>query len=233
MIGGSFGQVGGGQFDPNDRFDTFDFNEYFEPKQRNGVRNRVNVARLIGGATPGPGNVGLLAPDYPANKSQGFIYALLTRTNGSLGYASANFSVVPGTAQAGADYIYNATAPMYPIEWEYIGPSRMHSDGLWGTNTVMNDAYGRALVARIERHAERHRRRQQQPIDHGQFTRPVPVGQSAERGPVLPRWTKHPARRGSGPLQWRRSISRTMAEKPAPSASPRRRMRAARMRSLA
>ena len=115
MIGGSFSQVGGGQYDPNDRFDTFDFNEYIEPKQRNGVvRNRVNVARLIGGATPGPGNVGLLATD-PATKGQGFIYTLLTRTNGSLGYASANFSVVPGSAQAGLDYVYNATAPVYPI----------------------------------------------------------------------------------------------------------------------
>ena len=142
MIGGSFSQVGGGQYDPNDRFDTFDFNEYIEPKQRNGVRNRVNVARLIGGATPGPGNVGLLATDYPATKGQGFIYTLLTRTNGSLGYASANFSVLPGSAQAGLDYVYNATAPVYPIEWEYIGPTRMHSDGLWGTNTVMNDVYG-------------------------------------------------------------------------------------------
>ena len=141
MIGGSFSQVGGGQFDPNDRTNAFDPNEYVEPKQRDGVRNRNNVARLIGGATPGPGNVGLLTPNYQANKSQGFIYGLLTRTNGALGYASANFSVVPGTASAGIDYTYNASAPVYPEMWEYIGPSRMHSDGLWGTNTVMNDVF--------------------------------------------------------------------------------------------
>jgi uncharacterized delta-60 repeat protein len=143
MIGGLFNQVGGGQFDTNTRPDSVDGNVYDEPKQRDGVRNRNNVARLIGGATPGPGNIGLLAPDYPANKSQGFIYALLTRTNGALGYASANFSVVPGTAKAGIDYTYNASPPEYPIEWEYIGPSRMHSDGLWGTNTVMNDVFGK------------------------------------------------------------------------------------------
>jgi uncharacterized delta-60 repeat protein len=140
MIGGSFNQVGGGQFDPLDR-DAFDINEYFEPKQRNGVRNRINVARLIGGATPGPGNIGFLSPTYPATKSQGFIYPLLTRTNGSLGYASANFSVAEGSALSGVDYNYNASPPTYPIEWEYIGPTRMHSDGLWGTNTVMNDNY--------------------------------------------------------------------------------------------
>ena len=142
MIGGSFSQVGGGQFDPNIRPDSFDFNQYIEPKQRDGVRNRNNVARLIGGVTPGPGNIGLLADAYPASKSQGFLFTLLTRTNGSLGYASANFSVVPGTAQAGADFVYNAGAPVYPEQWEYLGPTRMHSDGLWGTNTVMNDDFG-------------------------------------------------------------------------------------------
>ena len=73
MIGGTFSQVGGGQFDPNVRPDSFALNQYIEPKQRDGVRNRNNVARLIGGATPGPGNVGLLDSTYPANKSQGFI----------------------------------------------------------------------------------------------------------------------------------------------------------------
>jgi uncharacterized delta-60 repeat protein len=143
MIGGTFSRVGGGQFDANVRTNSFDPNEYLEPKRRDGVRNRNNVARLIGGATAGPGNIGLLQANYPANKSQGFIYALLTRTNGTLGYATANFSVAPGTALAGIDYTYNASAPVYPEMWEYIGPSRMHSDGLWGTNTVMNDNFGK------------------------------------------------------------------------------------------
>jgi uncharacterized delta-60 repeat protein len=142
MIGGSFTQVGGGQFDPNVRPDSFDPFQYFEPKQRDGVRNRNNVARLIGGGTPGPGNIGFLNSAYPATKSQGFIFTLLTRTNGSLGYASANFAVAPGTAHSGLDYNYNGAAPLYPIMWEYIGPSRMHSDGLFGVNTVMNDVFG-------------------------------------------------------------------------------------------
>ena len=142
MIGGSFSQVGGGQFDKLVRPDTFDQFQYREPKQRDGIRNRNNVARLIGGATPGPGNIQFLNPSYPANKSQQFIFTQLSRTNGALGYASANFSVVPGTAQAGSDFTYYSTPPVYPIMWEYIGPSRMHSDGLWGTNTVMNDVFG-------------------------------------------------------------------------------------------
>ena len=142
MIGGRFSQVGGGQYDPLVRPDSTDVNQYREPKQRDGVRNHNNVARLIGGSTEGPGNIGMLTDNYQATKSQGFIYTLLTRTNGTLGYATANFSVVPNTAQAGVDFIYNAAPPVYPIMWEYIGPSRMHSDGLWGTNTVMNDSFG-------------------------------------------------------------------------------------------
>jgi len=70
MIGGSFYQVGGGEADPNvcNTLDNelgydesfADPNLYVEPKTRDGVRNRSNFARLIGGATPGPGNIKLM-----------------------------------------------------------------------------------------------------------------------------------------------------------------------------
>ena len=161
MIVGSFSQVGGGQFDKNVRPGdyaynqitetyTFDpnFNAYLnldvwpEPKSRDGVRNRGNVARLIGGVTPGPGNIGMAASSYTVNKTDSFDSVGLVRTNGTLGYASANFSVLPSLAQSGVDYSYGATAPTYPIEWEYIGPTRMHSDGLFGSSTLMNDKFG-------------------------------------------------------------------------------------------
>src|SRR5262249_37477553 len=65
LIGGSFLQVGGGQADANVRFDaayptnTYNANVWSEKKSRTGLRNRSNVARLIGGSTPGPGNIGL------------------------------------------------------------------------------------------------------------------------------------------------------------------------------
>ena len=162
IIGGSFSQVGGGQFDamvrPNDYtvydistgsytydpvFDTYlNMDVWPEPKTRDGVRNRGNVARLIGGATPGPGNLGLAAPSYAANKTQSYEAVTLIRTNGSLGYASANFSVLPGVAQSGVDYAYSGSAPTYPIEWEYMGPTRQHSDGLYGANGLMEGNYG-------------------------------------------------------------------------------------------
>ncbi len=154
MIGGSFSQVGGGQFDELVRPDDYGFdsnistvntlnaNVWPEPKARDGVRNRGNVARLIGGATPGPGNIGLGATTYAANKTQSFEAVTMVRTNGSLGYATANFSVLPGLAQSGMDYSYSGNAPTYPIEWEFMGPTRQHSDGLFGNNDLMNDNYG-------------------------------------------------------------------------------------------
>ena len=150
MIAGSFAQVGGGQFDVNVRpgdygFDSslgayLNLNIWPEPKTRDGIRNRGNVARLIGGATPGPGNIGMAATSYAVNKTDSFESVSLVRTNGFLGYASANFSVLPGLAQSGSDYTYDATAPTYPIEWEFFGPSRMHSDGLYGAGGLMNDS---------------------------------------------------------------------------------------------
>ena len=153
MIGGSFFQVGGGEADTNvcNTLDNelsisnsfADPNLWVEPKTRDGVRNRSNVARLIGGATPGPGNISLLANNYSANKSQSALSISLVRTNGELGPVSANFSVLPGLASSGVDYIYNSTPPLYWIAWEYLShPSRLHSDGLSGQNGSLIDPYG-------------------------------------------------------------------------------------------
>ena len=152
MIAGSFAQVGGGQFSEDVRPGDYTLdpnlgvylnqNVWPEPKTREGIRNRGNVARLIGGATPGPGNIGFTAPSYAANKSQSFESVTLTRTNGFLGYASANFTVQPSLAVNGVDYSYGGTAPIYPICWEYSGPSRIHGDGMVGGNSLMTEGLG-------------------------------------------------------------------------------------------
>ena len=157
MIGGSFFQVGGGQADTNvcNTLDAElgidesfgDPNLYVEPKTRDGVRNRNNLARLIGGATPGPGNISLLQNSYSANKSQSALSVSLVRTNGTLGPVSANFSVAPNLAQSGVDYIYNGTAPLFWIAWQYlVNPTRMHSDGLSGQNGALVDNFGLNLT---------------------------------------------------------------------------------------
>ena len=123
MIGGSFEQVGGGQANTNacnvldDEYGiqrSFDDpNLWVEPKSRDGVRNRSSVARLMGGATAGPGNIGFQTPSLFANKSQSILSVGLVRTNGVLGPASANFSIQAGTAQSGADYFYDSTPPQF------------------------------------------------------------------------------------------------------------------------
>jgi uncharacterized delta-60 repeat protein len=153
LIGGSFDQVGGGQADLN-VFNSLDdelgytesfgdSNLWVEPKTRDGVRNRSNFARLIGGSTPGPGNISFLQTSYQANKTQTALTVSLVRTNGNLGPMAANFSIAPGLAQSGLDYIYNSTPPLYWIVWDYLShPSRQRSDGLNGQNEAEVDPFG-------------------------------------------------------------------------------------------
>jgi uncharacterized delta-60 repeat protein len=161
IIGGAFNQVGGGQFDPNvcntldeelstgqgDYLQSFsDSNLWLEPKVRDGVRNRSNIARLIGGATPGPGNIELGNTSFSANRSQSSTVVSLVRTNGSLGPVSANFSIVPGSAVSGGDYFYDNAPPLYWVAWNYIGNNtRDIEDGLFGKSGFEEDVFGQFL----------------------------------------------------------------------------------------
>lgn len=162
IIGGSFEEVGGGQADAYVRLvledeeglqpSTSDPNLLvsegggaLEPKTRDGIRNRTNLARLIGGSSLGPGNIGMVESSYAVNRTQLAEPVTLVRNNGSLGYASANFAVVPSLAQSGIDYDYSGPAPLYPISWEYEGPTRMHSDGEFGADGDMQDIYGEQI----------------------------------------------------------------------------------------
>jgi len=52
--------------------------------------------------------------------------------------------VLPGLAQSGVDYVYNASDPLYWIAWEYTTLwSRMHAHGFFGMNGIVEDIYGR------------------------------------------------------------------------------------------
>ncbi len=157
LIGGSFNQVGGGQANRNvcNTLDEEEFipesfadtNLWVEPKARDGVRNRSGLARLIGGATPGPGNLGLNQTSFSANKSQSSLSVSLVRTNGMLGPVAANFSVTPGLAQSGVDYAYNSPPPIFWVASQYITHlSRERSDGLFGKNGFLIDPYGLSLT---------------------------------------------------------------------------------------
>ena len=152
MICGSFDKVGGGQADSQVRPDVADSNVWTERKARDGMRNRNNVARLLGGSTPGPGNISFTAATHTAQENQSSLSISLTRDNGTLGYLSANFQVEEGLAQSGLnnDYVYNSTPPIYLSSWQLPFNSsepgaltRMHSDGLLGDNFTPTDIYGR------------------------------------------------------------------------------------------
>ena len=152
LIGGFFSEVGGGEWDGNIRPESYT-NAFTFYETRASIRNHSNLARLLGGATPGPGNVGLSLSSYSSTKSGSSsgtnagsqFFVELVRTNGLLGAASANFSVAPGLAQSGVDYSYvgdyNGASPLYWILWQYAGPTRMHSDGFYGNNLVSSDGF--------------------------------------------------------------------------------------------
>lgn len=157
IIGGLFNQVGGGQALTNvcDSLDdamgipeSFDDpNLWVEPKSRDGVQNRESLARLIGGSTPGPGNIGFQATAFSGNKSQTSLSVALVRTNGALGPVSANFSVLPGLAQSGSDYGYDSTPPIFWLASQFtVHPSRDRSEGLFGLNGDLQDIYGLYLT---------------------------------------------------------------------------------------
>ena len=157
LIGGTFQQVGGGQADaalrinPNDFFGPYNQNVNTQPKTRAGLRNRSNFCRLIGGATTGPGNLSLTYPNYSVLESSASATISLTRTNGSLGYLSANLSVPSGVAQSGVDYAYSGSVPTYLTAWrlyDYLTAApagaltRCFSDGLFGQSSSPTDIYG-------------------------------------------------------------------------------------------
>jgi uncharacterized delta-60 repeat protein len=157
LIAGQFAQVGGGQANTN-VCDTLDIelgyplsfgdtNLWVEPKVRDGVRNRSNIARLIGGSSAGPGNIGLSGSTYSGNRSQGSMPVGLIRTNGNLGPLSANFAVQPGLAQSGQDYSFDNLPPLYWLCCRYIThPTRELEDGLSGDGGFEQDVYGQFLT---------------------------------------------------------------------------------------
>lgn len=128
MIGGGFQRVGGGG-------------------ARDDIRNRYNVARLVGGSTPGPGNVLLTKSTYNVDENAGVKGAFinLLRTNGTLGAVAVNFNTNFLPAGVGAatsnDFKLNAKntpEPTYQTYWPattVIVPTQwgwMKSDGFYG-----------------------------------------------------------------------------------------------------
>ncbi len=86
FIGGSFTRVGGGY-------------------DRQDVRFRSNIARLVGGVTPGPGNIEFAFPSYNGDENGDHASVTLRRANGNLGGIAATLTTADGTAEAFSDYL--------------------------------------------------------------------------------------------------------------------------------
>lgn len=143
LIGGQFGLVGGGRLSTANQSTVNDA----EPYTRAAYRARKNFAKLLGGETPGPGNIGFYYDTYSIGENASFLFVTLLRENGTLGSLMANVampepSAGPGVAQCGLDYAYYALPPVYALSWP---DTRTKSDGLWSTNNVAIDVLDRLV----------------------------------------------------------------------------------------
>jgi uncharacterized delta-60 repeat protein len=104
MIGGSFMGVGG-----NPSYKAPLRNNY-TVFTRSDKRIRANVARLLGGVTPGPGNAEFDADSYPVVENMGFASVRMRRTDGRLGSLLGVAVTEPRTAVPGRDYVTSTNA---------------------------------------------------------------------------------------------------------------------------
>lgn len=132
IIGGHFQQLGG---NGNDVY-TY---------RRDVVSSRRNVARMIGGLTPGPGNIGLSQSSYSQEKDGGPYFVELVRTNGGLGSASASLSTSAlhmgsGDAAPNQDYISLVQQVNWGTTWAFGTWAK--SDAFFGPNDTPSDLIG-------------------------------------------------------------------------------------------
>lgn len=164
MIGGSFQKIGGGNRNTDPRLITTPTaaspwrdgqdNPIATPfwQNRDDIRNRSNIARVKGGATPGPGNIGFTTAQYSVDENSSLLFVTISRDNTdpdtlALGDAQAEFysqqSVsVAGSAVSGLDYGTPANSlPRWISNWT---ASDMVSQSRAGAN---NQVLG---VSRVE-----------------------------------------------------------------------------------
>lgn len=124
MIGGGFQRVGGGFL-------------------RDDIRNRNNFARLVGGGTPGPGNIYLDRNSYTADENGTDLFVRMIRTNGFLGPAGVTISANILPPGPGAATTNDITFPNTTPVWIDTGPPPPNapfnttweiSDGTFGQN---------------------------------------------------------------------------------------------------
>ncbi len=120
FVGGRFSRFGGGF-------------------ARDDYRSRLNVARLKGHATPGPGNISFAQRTYTVDENAGRTFITLVRTNGSLAPISARFDAQeaavggPGVASGGSDFVITNYFPLWVRSHDR---DRQYSDAYMGPNNA-------------------------------------------------------------------------------------------------
>jgi uncharacterized delta-60 repeat protein len=164
IIGGNFLRVGGGSYAHADADalnvlqmsdGIYGVDQALEHgivyNGRMDVHPRSNVARLIGGATAGPGNIEFTQGSYSVDKDGGSLFVTLVRTNGRLGNVSAAFGSPlgaagqQGIATLGADFTIGNPTPMWLSMWENPSPGQLGwlvSDAFSGQNNNLLDSAG-------------------------------------------------------------------------------------------
>jgi uncharacterized delta-60 repeat protein len=105
MIGGSFKQAGGnfaGELNNNNLPEIS--GNAFNVWTRSDKRTRFNSARLIGGYTPGPGNVGFVFDQNSIDEFAGSLFVPLQRFDGRLGTVAGFVSTRDNLATNGVDF---------------------------------------------------------------------------------------------------------------------------------
>jgi uncharacterized delta-60 repeat protein/uncharacterized repeat protein (TIGR01451 family) len=121
LVAGSFTRVGGGF-------------------TRSDVRAAQNFTSVIGGSTPGPGNIGLSAGAYAADQISQRAFITMSRDNGHLGPAAVSIAPTtlpsgPGAAVDGTDFTFQSGTYGRPV-WvtSYSSPTWHVADGIFGQN---------------------------------------------------------------------------------------------------
>ena len=144
IIGGDFLRVGGGTANHSGMY-VMPTNSGIFNVGRMDIHPRSNVARLIGGSTPGPGNISLSYGSYSADKSAGTLYVSLVRTNGSLGAISSVCSPqysAPGPGIATTNDVAGGSTATWPTIAATGGSSASAIAGTFGPNYTYDATYG-------------------------------------------------------------------------------------------
>ena len=108
MIGGTFTNVGG-----NASY-AKEVPNYYTVFTRADKRARANIARILNGVTPGPGNAEFAVDNYYIDENGGTAHIRLDRTDGRLGTLMAAAGTVDHTAINMVDYIGTNLLAIWP-----------------------------------------------------------------------------------------------------------------------